>query len=123
MFPIKILSKFALYDRFLSLRTLRASASKLGVGVFCTDKIQDDQDCAFLFRGGLANYKAYYGLSWFRPLLRGNSPMSSGLILKMNIGYNGVSRELEKFVKWRRNDLIPPCLKGRGPFIDWEAIG
>jgi hypothetical protein len=26
-----------------------------------------------------------------------NSPMSSGLILKMSRGYNGVSRELEKF--------------------------
>jgi hypothetical protein len=45
------------------------------------------------------NYKAYYGLSWFRPLHRGNSPTSSSLILKMNIGYNGLSRELEKFAK------------------------
>jgi hypothetical protein len=43
------------------------------------------------------NYKAYYDLSWFRPFLIGNSHMSSDLILKMNIGYNGVSRELEKF--------------------------
>jgi hypothetical protein len=34
----------------------------------------------------------------FRPLLEGNSPISSGLILKMNRGYNGVSRELEKFM-------------------------
>jgi hypothetical protein len=45
------------------------------------------------------NYKAHYDLSWFRPLHGGNSPMSSGLILKMNNGYNGVSRELEKFTK------------------------
>jgi hypothetical protein len=45
------------------------------------------------------NYKAYYGLSWFRPLLGGNSPMSNGLILKMNNGYRRVSRELEKFMK------------------------
>jgi hypothetical protein len=43
------------------------------------------------------NYKANYGLSWFRPLLGGNSPTSSKLRLKMNNGYNGVSRELEKF--------------------------
>jgi hypothetical protein len=43
------------------------------------------------------NYKAHYDLSWFRPLLKGNSPMSSGLILKMNRGYNGVNRELKKF--------------------------
>jgi hypothetical protein len=33
------------------------------------------------------------------PLLGGNSPMSSGLILKINRGYNGVSRVLEKFAK------------------------
>jgi hypothetical protein len=45
------------------------------------------------------NYKAYYGLSWFRYLIGGNSPIFSGLILKMNSGYNGVSRELEKFMK------------------------
>jgi hypothetical protein len=44
------------------------------------------------------NYEAHCDLSWFRPLLGGNSSMSSGLILKMNIGYNGVSRELEKFM-------------------------
>jgi hypothetical protein len=33
------------------------------------------------------------------PLLGGNSPKFSGLILKMNNGYNGVSGELEKFTK------------------------
>jgi hypothetical protein len=34
--------------------------------------------------------------------------MPSGLILKMNNGYNGVRRGLEKFVKWRgENDLVP----------------
>jgi hypothetical protein len=33
------------------------------------------------------------------PLFRDNSHTSSGLILKMNNGYNGVSRELEKFMK------------------------
>jgi hypothetical protein len=31
------------------------------------------------------------------PLLRGNSPTSSGLILKMNRCYKWVSRELQKF--------------------------
>jgi hypothetical protein len=45
------------------------------------------------------NYKAHYGLSWFRPLLDGNSHTTSGLILKMNNGYNGVSKELVKFTK------------------------
>jgi hypothetical protein len=43
------------------------------------------------------NYKAHFDLSWFRPLLEGNSPTPSGLIVKMNRGYNGMSRELEKF--------------------------
>jgi hypothetical protein len=66
---------------------------------FCTSKIKGGQDCAFLFQGGLANYKAHHRLSWFRPLLEGNSLMSSGLLLKMNSGYNGGSRELEKFAK------------------------
>jgi hypothetical protein len=40
---------------------------------------------------------ANYDLSWFRPLLRSNSPTFSCLILKMNMCYKGVSRELEKF--------------------------
>jgi hypothetical protein len=44
------------------------------------------------------NYEAHYDLSWFRPHLEGNSPTSSGLILKMNMCYIGVSKELEKFV-------------------------
>jgi hypothetical protein len=43
------------------------------------------------------NYKAYYDLFWFRSLLVGNRHTSSGLILKMNRGYNGVSKELKKF--------------------------
>jgi hypothetical protein len=51
----------------------------------------------FQFQSGLANYKAHYDLSWFRPLLGGNSPMSSDLILKMNKCYKRVNRELEKF--------------------------
>jgi hypothetical protein len=42
------------------------------------------------------NYKVHNDVSWFRPLLGGNSPMSSGLILKMNRCYKGVSSELEK---------------------------
>jgi hypothetical protein len=42
------------------------------------------------------NYKAHYSLYWFWPLLRGNSPTSSDLILKINSGYYGVSRVLKK---------------------------
>jgi hypothetical protein len=44
------------------------------------------------------NYKTHYGLSWFGPLFGGNSPTSSGLILKMNSGYKGVSRKHKKFM-------------------------
>jgi hypothetical protein len=57
------------------------------------------------------------------PLLGGNSPKFSGLILKMNNGYNGVSRELEKFTKWREKWSHVPCLKGRGPFIGRTTVG
>jgi hypothetical protein len=70
------------------LEALRTSAGKLWGG----------QDRAFQFRGGLVNYEAHHDLSWFRPLLRGNSPTSSGLILKMNMCYKGVSGEIENFV-------------------------
>jgi hypothetical protein len=45
------------------------------------------------------NYKAHNDLSWFRPLPRGNSPTSSDLILKMNMCYKGVSREVKKFTR------------------------
>jgi hypothetical protein len=65
---------------------------------FCTGRIQGGQDCVFLFRGGLVNYKTHYGLSWFRPLFGGNSPTSSDFILKMNSGYKGVSRKHKKFM-------------------------
>jgi hypothetical protein len=68
-----------------------------GVGVFGTGKLQGGQGHVFPFSGGLVNYEAHYDLSWFRPLLKGNSPTSSDLILKMNRCYKGASRELEKF--------------------------
>jgi hypothetical protein len=35
------------------------------------------------------NNIAYNDLSWFKPLLKGNSPMSNGLILNMNKCYKG----------------------------------
>jgi hypothetical protein len=67
------------------------------LSVFLHWQEQGGQDHVLQFRDGLVNYKAHYDISWFRPLLRENSPISSGLILKMNRAYNGVSRELEKF--------------------------
>jgi hypothetical protein len=33
------------------------------VSIFCIGKIQGGQDYVFLFRGGLVNYQARYGLS------------------------------------------------------------
>jgi hypothetical protein len=45
------------------------------------------------------NYETYYDLSWFRPLLRGNSPTSRGSILKLNMCYKRVNRELEKITR------------------------
>jgi hypothetical protein len=52
------------------------------VDVFCTGKLWGGQDRAFQFQGGFANYEAHYDLSWFRPLLRGNSPISSFLYIE-----------------------------------------
>jgi hypothetical protein len=59
----------------------------------------------FQFHDGLVNYKAHNDLSWFRPLLGDNSPMPSGLIVKMNRCYKGVSTELEMFT-WLRGKMI-----------------
>jgi hypothetical protein len=66
------------------------------VGVFCTGKNRVVKITRS--RDGPTNYKTHYDLSWFRPLLGGNSPTSNGLILKMNRYYDGVSRGLKKFV-------------------------
>jgi hypothetical protein len=53
------------------------------------------------------NYKAHGDLSWFRPLLGGNSPTSSGLILKMNMCYKEVSRARDVHVMKEKMDLVP----------------
>jgi hypothetical protein len=87
----------ALYGRpYRTPLSWSESGERVIVSVFCTVKIQGGQDHEFMFRGGHANYKAHYVLSWFMPLLGGNSLTSSGLILKMNSDYNGVNRELER---------------------------
>jgi hypothetical protein len=79
------------YDRFCSFEKIQIlfQIVKPYVGVFHTGKIQGGQDHVFQFRGGLVNNEAPNDLSWFRPLFRGNSPTSSGLILKMNMCYKG----------------------------------
>jgi hypothetical protein len=51
----------------------------------------------FQFQGGLMNNLAHNALSYFRPLLGGNSPISSGVVLMKNKCYNGVSRVLKWF--------------------------
>jgi hypothetical protein len=55
------------------------------------------------------NYISHYDLSYFRLLLKNNSHTFSGLILKINICYKGVTKELEKF---RENGSRTHCLKG-----------
>jgi hypothetical protein len=70
--------------------TLEYSWMKATIGIFTLVDYSMAKKCQ-------QNYKAHGDLSWFRPLLRGNSPTSSGLILNMNRCYKGVSRELEKF--------------------------
>jgi hypothetical protein len=66
--------------------------------------------------------QAHSDLSWFRPLLRGNIPTSSWMILKMNKCYNG-------WVECSRNscgkggmDLVSLYLNGRCPFIDRPGV-
>jgi hypothetical protein len=67
------------------------------------------------------NYKAHYDLSWYRPLCGGNSPMSSGLILKINIGYNGGEQRAQEVHVVKGEMISYLCLKGRGPFTDCRS--
>jgi hypothetical protein len=80
----------------------------------------------FPFRGHLAtmkNYKAHYSLSWFRPLLRGNSPTSSIFVLeKKSSVTKGVSWELKLLAKCKGEIFFAsPYLKGKGAFYSREA--
>jgi hypothetical protein len=61
----------------------------------------------FQFQHGLANHKEHNDLSWFRALLESNSRTSSGLILKMNRCYKGVSREVH--VLQGEMELVSPA--------------
>jgi hypothetical protein len=48
--------------------------------------------CSEVVLRNMKNYKAYYSLSWFRPLLQGNSPMSNIFVLEKKSGVTkGVS--------------------------------
>jgi hypothetical protein len=80
------------------------------VGVFYTGKIQGGQDHAFEFQWGLVNYKTHGDLSWFKLLLGGNSPTSSGLILKMNRCYKGWSESSRSSCGEGENGSRTPCL-------------
>jgi hypothetical protein len=59
------------------------------VDVFCTGKIKGGQDSVFQFWCYRVNNEAHSDLSWFKPLLKGNRPTFSGLILKMSRCYMG----------------------------------
>jgi hypothetical protein len=50
------------------------------------------------------------------------SPMSSGLILKMNMCYKWVSRELKSSRGEGGHGSRTPCVKGRGSFIDRATV-
>jgi hypothetical protein len=53
----------------------------------------------------MKNYKTHYSLSWFRPLLRGNSTSSSIFVLeKKNSVTKGVNRE---FAKCKEEMFLP----------------
>jgi hypothetical protein len=71
--------------------------NRKGVGVFCTGKDRVVKITRSSNEVVLQTIKAHGDLSWFKPLLGGNSPLPSGLILNMNRCYDGVSRELKKF--------------------------
>jgi hypothetical protein len=61
-------------------------------------------------------YKSHYSLSWFMPFLGDNSPMSSGLILKMNSGYNG-GEQRDREVREVKGGMISyPLPEGQGAF-------
>jgi hypothetical protein len=56
----------------------------------------------------MKNYKAHYSLSWFRPLLQGNSTTSSVFVLeKRNSVTKVVSRQLEMFAKCMGEMFLP----------------
>jgi hypothetical protein len=81
--------------------------------------------CSKVVLQTMKNYKAHYSLSWFRPLLRGNSPTSSIFVLeKKNSVTKGVSGELEMFAKCKGEMFLPSPLplKGRGHFIAGKRL-
>jgi hypothetical protein len=79
------------------------------VGVFFTSKIQDDQDYVFQFWSDIVNYKTHGDLSWFRPLLRGNSYTSNDLILKINSCYKGWAESSKNSRGEEKNGYCTPA--------------
>jgi hypothetical protein len=73
----------------------------------------------------IKNYKAHYSLSWFRPLLQGNSPMSNIFcyIRRWTVLHWGELRAREVHKVNGGNVLVSTCLKGRGPFIATRHLG
>jgi hypothetical protein len=67
----------------------------------------------FQFQGDLANNEANIDLSLCRPLLGGNSPTSSSLILKMNRCYKGCTESSRSSYGERGNGSRDRYLKGR----------
>jgi hypothetical protein len=92
------------------------------VGVFYTGKIQDGQDRALQFWDGLVNNEAHSDLSWFRSLLKGNSPTCNSLILKMKMCYKRWVESSRSSCGEGRNRSPTTYLKGRESFIDYSEV-
>jgi hypothetical protein len=75
--------------------------------------------CSEVFLQTMKSYKAHNSLSWFRPLLWGNSPTPIIFVLEnKNNVTKGVRWEVELFIKCKGKMFLPsPSLRGRGPFI------
>jgi hypothetical protein len=68
------------------------------------------------------NNEAHSCLSWFRPLLGGNRPTSSSLILKMNMCYKGSTKCSRSSRGEGGNGSHTPYLMSMGPFIDRSGV-
>jgi hypothetical protein len=69
------------------------------------------------------NYKAHNDLSWFRPLLRGNSLTSIDFDIEHEQVLRGGEQRVQEVCMVKGgNGSRTPCLKGRGPFIDLTGV-
>jgi hypothetical protein len=92
------------------------------VSVFYTGKIQDDQDRTFQFWVGLVNNEAHNDLSWFSPLLEGNSSTFSSFILKMSSCCKAWAESSRSSYDKGEMNLVPPTWRVGEPFIHRSGV-